>query len=54
MAKFVGTWFGAEAALVTASHTAGIDGVVAFAPSDVVWAGVDPAGRQTSRWTLAG
>jgi len=50
----VGTSFGAEAALVTASLTPGIDGVVAFAPSDVVWAGIDPAGRQASHWTLDG
>jgi hypothetical protein len=50
----VGTSFGAEAALVTAAVTPGIDGVAAFAPSDVVWAGVDPAGRQTSHWSLGG
>jgi pimeloyl-ACP methyl ester carboxylesterase len=50
----VGTSFGAEAALVTAARTPGIDGVAAFAPSDVIWAGIDPAGRQTSHWTLDG
>ncbi len=50
----VGTSFGAEAALVTAARTPGIDGVVAFAPSDVIWAGIDPAGRQTSHWSLDG
>lgn len=51
----VGTSFGAEAALVTAAVTPGIDGVVAFAPSDVVWAGIDPAARrQTSHWCLDG
>jgi uncharacterized protein len=50
----VGTSFGAEAALVTAALTPGVDGVVAFAPSDVVWAGVDPAGRQVSHWSLGG
>lgn len=50
----VGTSFGAEAALVTAAVTPGIDGVVAFAPSDVVWAGIDPAGQQTSHWSLGG
>jgi dienelactone hydrolase len=50
----VGTSFGAEAALVTAAHTPGVDSVVAFAPSDVIWAGVDPAGRQTSHWSLDG
>jgi hypothetical protein len=43
-----------EAALVTAAHTPGIDGVVAFAPSDAVWAGADSAGRQTSHWSLGG
>jgi uncharacterized protein len=50
----VGTSFGAEAALVTAALTPGVDGAVAFAPSDVVWAGVDPAGRQVSHWSLDG
>ena len=50
----VGTSFGAEAALVTAAHTPRVDAVAAFAPSDVVWAGVTPEGRQTSHWTLGG
>lgn len=50
----VGTSFGAEAALVTASLTPAVDAVAAFAPSDVVWAGVAPDGRQTSHWTLHG
>jgi uncharacterized protein len=50
----IGLSFGAEAALVTAACTAGISGVVAFAPSDVVWPGVTPDGRQTSHWTLDG
>jgi hypothetical protein len=50
----VGTSFGAEAALATAAYTPGVDGVAAFAPSDVVWAGVDPDGRQTSHWSLGG
>jgi uncharacterized protein len=50
----VGTSFGAEAALVTAALAASVDGVAAFAPSDVVWAGIDPAGRQTSHWCLDG
>lgn len=49
-----GTSFGAEAALLTGAHTPGVDAVVAFAPSDVVWAGVRPDGAQTSHWTLAG
>ncbi len=50
----MGTSFGAEAALVAASHTPEVHTVVAFAPSDVVWAGVRPDGTQTSHWTLAG
>ncbi|WGY04681.1 acyl-CoA thioester hydrolase/BAAT C-terminal domain-containing protein [Nocardioides sp. QY071] len=51
----VGLSFGAEAALATASLTqAPVDGVAAFAPSDVVWAGVTGDGRQTSHWTLDG
>ena len=50
----VGTSFGAEAALITAAHTPGVNGVVAFAPSDVIWAGIGPAGHQTSHWSLNG
>ncbi|MGN6612324.1 MAG: acyl-CoA thioester hydrolase/BAAT C-terminal domain-containing protein, partial [Angustibacter sp.] len=50
----VGTSFGAEAALVTAAHTPRVDAVGAFAPSDVVWAGATPQGRQESHWTLSG
>ncbi|KQX70007.1 acyl-CoA thioester hydrolase/BAAT C-terminal domain-containing protein [Angustibacter sp. Root456] len=50
----VGTSFGAEAALVTAAVTPAVCAVAAFAPSDVVWAGVTPEGRQTSHWTLGG
>jgi uncharacterized protein len=50
----VGTSFGSEAAMLTGVHTAGVDAVVAFAPSDVVWAGVTSDGRQTSHWTLGG
>jgi hypothetical protein len=49
-----GTSFGSEAALLTGALTAGVDAVVAFAPSDVVWAGVTPQGRQTSHWTATG
>jgi len=48
----VGTSFGAEAALVTGAVSSLVDVVVAFAPSDVVWAGVAPGGRQTSHWTV--
>mgnify|MGYP003333620696 CR=1 FL=1 len=51
----VGLSFGAEAALATASLSdAPIDGVAAFAPSDVAWAGITDDGRQTSHWTLGG
>ena len=50
----IGTSFGAEAALVVASHIPEVHAVVAFAPSDVVWAGVRPDGTQTSHWTLDG
>lgn len=49
-----GVSFGAEAALATAARTPRVDGVFAFAPSDVVWAGVTPDGRQVSHWTLGG
>ncbi|HSZ38808.1 MAG TPA: acyl-CoA thioester hydrolase/BAAT C-terminal domain-containing protein [Trebonia sp.] len=49
-----GTSFGAEAALATAARTPRIAGAIAFAPSDVVWAGVTPDGRQVSHWTLGG
>jgi uncharacterized protein len=50
----VGLSFGAEAALATAACTPGVAGVIAFAPSDVVWAGVRPDGRQVAHWTLGG
>ncbi|SDO05516.1 BAAT / Acyl-CoA thioester hydrolase C terminal [Cryobacterium flavum] len=50
----VGTSFGAEAALLCGAHSASVDGVVAFAPSDVVWAGYDGAHAETSHWTLTG
>jgi hypothetical protein len=46
----VGTSFGAEAALLTGVHSRLVDAVVAFAPSDVVWAGVTSEGRVTSHW----
>jgi hypothetical protein len=49
-----GTSFGAEAALLVGAHTPEVDAVAAFAPSDVVWAGVRPDGSQTSHWTLGG
>lgn len=50
----VGTSFGAEAALLTGSLSPHVDAVVAFAPSDVVWAGVRDDERLTSHWTLNG
>jgi acetyl esterase/lipase len=50
----IGTSFGAEAALLTGALSEDVDAVVAFAPSDVVWAGVTGDGRVTSHWTFAG
>ncbi len=54
----LGASFGAEAALLTASHDVRVEAVVACAPSSVVWAGVDSsaggAGRMTSHWTVSG
>lgn len=50
----VGTSFGAEAALLTGAHSPLVSAVVAFAPSDVIWAGGTAEGRVTSHWTLAG
>lgn len=50
----VGTSFGSEAAMLTGARSSKVDAVVAFAPSDVVWAGVSPEGRQTSHWTIDG
>lgn len=50
----VGTSFGAEAALLCGAYSDHVDGVIAFAPTDVVWAGYDDAGAETSRWTLGG
>jgi hypothetical protein len=47
----LGTSFGAEAALLTGALSAEVDAVVAFAPSDVVWAGITDHGRMTSHWT---
>ncbi len=52
-----GLSFGAEAALLTAAHDVRVKATVAFAPSSVVWAGVDTSTdppRQTSHWTLDG
>jgi dienelactone hydrolase len=49
----LGTSFGAEAALVTASHDARVRAVVGFAPTAVVWGGSEE-GRWASHWTLGG
>ena len=50
----LGVSFGAEAALLTGVHSPDVAAVVAFAPSDVVWAGVRGDGSVTSHWTLDG
>lgn len=50
----LGTSFGAEGALLTGAVCEEVDAVVAFAPSDVVWAGVTEEGRVTSHWTMGG
>jgi hypothetical protein len=50
----VGTSFGAEAALLTGAYSRKVAAVVAFAPSDVVWAGVRGDGTVTSHWTFDG
>ncbi|NYG59324.1 pimeloyl-ACP methyl ester carboxylesterase [Nocardioides daedukensis] len=50
----LGTSFGAEAALLTGAHSPDVDAVVAFAPSDVVWAGVRADGTVTSHWAMDG
>lgn len=50
----VGTSFGAEAALLTGALSDDVDAVIAFAPSDLVWAGVTSERRVTSHWTLDG
>ncbi len=50
----LGTSFGSEAALLTGAVSDQVSAVVAFAPSDVVWAGVTREGRVTSHWTRDG
>jgi len=50
----VGTSFGSEAALLCGAESDAVDGVVAFAPSDVVWAGFDADGDEKSHWTHHG
>jgi hypothetical protein len=47
----VGTSLGSEAALLLGSEPA-VDGVMAFAPSDVVWSWNDADGVERSHWTL--
>ena len=49
----VGLSFGAEAALLCGAHSDRIASVIAFAPTDVVWAGYNQE-RETSHWTLGG
>lgn len=49
-----GTSFGSEAALLCGVLCDSATGVIAFAPSDVVWAGNDDEHRETSHWTLGG
>jgi dienelactone hydrolase len=50
----LGTSFGSEAALLVGAHSPHVSAVAAFAPSDVVWAGLRPDGSVTSHWTLGG
>ena len=50
----VGTSIGAEAALVLGAHRPSVAGVIAFAPTDVVWPWPDGAGAERSHWTLDG
>lgn len=49
----MGTSFGAEAALSVSARDERVDAAVGFAPSGVVWAGVDGE-RVTSHWTWRG
>jgi hypothetical protein len=50
----LGTSFGAEAALLAGAHSSQVAAVVAFAPSDLIWAGVRSDGSVTSHWTFDG
>lgn len=50
----LGASFGAEAGLLTGAHSPRVAAVIAFAPSDVVWAGVRSDGSMTSHWSLHG
>jgi acetyl esterase/lipase len=49
----VGTSIGAEAALLLGGRP-DVDGVIAFAPSDVVWSWSDDDGAERSHWTSDG
>jgi pimeloyl-ACP methyl ester carboxylesterase len=53
-AYVVGASFGAEAALLCGAHSPEVARVIAFAPSDVVWAGFDKTDAETSHWSLGG
>ena len=46
----MGTSFGAEAALLTATHHSGVDAAIGFSPSSVVWGHTN----RKSHWTLGG
>ncbi|MBO0842455.1 MAG: hypothetical protein J2O46_04660 [Nocardioides sp.] len=50
----LGTSRGAEAALLLGSLHAELDAVVAFSPSDVVWAALGTERPQRTSWTLKG
>ncbi|QGN35422.1 ABC transporter permease subunit [Microlunatus sp. Gsoil 973] len=50
----IGSSFGSEAALLCGALSPAVAGVIAFAPSDVVWAGYENGQRETSHWTLNG
>ncbi|MBT1617707.1 MULTISPECIES: acyl-CoA thioester hydrolase/BAAT C-terminal domain-containing protein [Curtobacterium] len=50
----VGTSLGAEAALVLGALRPSVAGVIAFAPTDVVWPWPDDEGVERSHWTLDG
>jgi len=50
----VGASLGAEAAMLTGAHNPSVAGVIAFAPTDVVWPWNDHTGIERSHWTLTG
>lgn len=49
-----GTSFGAEAALLVASHDERVDGCIGFAPSPFAWSFIEPDGSQVSHWSYGG